>query len=93
MDFKKNILYMLPTILISIYFLYQCIFILVANYYEGGMTIPTLIFSIGGALWIGYWILFENNIYEGVIEKTTLCILMPVNLVLQYYIIWGLLGV
>jgi hypothetical protein len=90
---KVNLPFMIPSILASTFLIYNCIKILIGNYVEGGMTIPTLLLSLGGILWIAHWVLFRNNVVQKTTEKILLSIIMPVNLIVLYIIVWGLIGI
>jgi hypothetical protein len=90
---KRNYIFLIiPSIFSFIFLIFNMVNIFVKNYYEGGMTIPTLIMAFGGILWTMYWNLFDNNIVNNLLYKILLSINMPINLILLYIIIWGLIG-
>ena len=88
---KSNFMFMIPMLLASIFLIYNFIKILGGNYYEGKMTILLLLLAIGGILWIGDLILFKNDIVQRKIEKTLLCVIMPINIIVLFIIIWGMI--
>jgi hypothetical protein len=90
---KKCFILIIPQIISSLFLLYNCINIFIMNYYEGGMTVPTLIMAFGGLSWMCYWILYNNTIFKKLILRISLCIIMPINLIVLYIIIWGLIGI
>jgi hypothetical protein len=84
-------LFLIPSLLLSLVFLYTATMLVFGNVYEGGMLIPTIIMGIGMPLLLYYYLLKKENLSNILI--TILCIIWPISIFISYIEMLGLLGI
>jgi len=77
--FSKKYLFLIPSIIVSILFIYSIIALHSRNLFTGGMTIPAIMFAIGMPLFLFYYL----NQKEHFIISIILSFLFPVNILIS----------
>jgi hypothetical protein len=89
--FSKKYLLLIPSLIISIYFIFNVI-VGFPFMFMGGMLIPTLILTIGSPLLLFYYLNQNYNIIIFIL-LIILCFILPINIVISWIEVIGLMGV
>jgi hypothetical protein len=89
--FSKKYLLLIPSLIISIYFILSVI-VGFLSMFMSGMLIQTLILAIGSPLLLFYYLNQNYNIILFIL-LIILCFILPVNIIISWIEVVGLMGV
>jgi hypothetical protein len=89
--FSKKYLLLIPSLIISIYFIFSVI-VGFLSMFMSGMLIQTLILAIGSPLLLFYYLNQNYNVIIFIL-LIILCFILPVNIIISWIEVMGLMGV